>query len=107
MPENDYARVTYFTLRFMLIVLISLLAASIVLHLVVNHWCWQHSISGYYYTSSQAMFVGMLCAIGACLIIYQGTDVENAVLDFSGFMAFIVAFVPAEVDNTCTVGGVA
>ncbi|MGW3994067.1 hypothetical protein ACWEF6_11320 [Amycolatopsis sp. NPDC004772] len=91
----------------MLIVLVLLLAASIALHLVVNNMCLQHSISGYYYTSSQATFVGMLCAIGACLIIYQGAEVENALLDFSGFMAFIVAFVPTGVDNTCKVGSVA
>ncbi|WIX88823.1 hypothetical protein [Amycolatopsis sp. DG1A-15b] len=104
MPENDYATGTYFTLRSMLIILVLLLAASIGLHLLAHGGCLQDSVSGYYYTSAQAMFVGMLCAIGACLIIHQGADVENALLDFSGFMAFVVAFVPAEVDNTCQVG---
>ncbi|MGW3963844.1 hypothetical protein ACWED2_28785 [Amycolatopsis sp. NPDC005003] len=103
MPENDNATGTYFTLRFVLIILVSLLAASIGLHMLAHGGCLQDSISGYYYTSSQAMFVGMLCAIGACLIIYQGDNVENAILDFSGIMAFVVAFVPAEVDNTCNI----
>ncbi len=107
MFENDSATGTYFTLRFALIVLVLLLAASIVLHMVAHGGCLQGSVSGYYYTSAQAMFVGTLCAIGACLIIHQGAEVENALLDFSGFMAFVVAFVPAKVDNTCKLGDVA
>ncbi|MFD4673397.1 hypothetical protein ACFWNN_26985 [Lentzea sp. NPDC058450] len=85
----------------MVIVLLGLLLGSIIVHLFVNGFCAQGSISGYYFTSAQAMFVGIMFAVGACLIIYQGDGVQNAWLDVSGFMAFIVALVPADIDKTC------
>lgn len=41
------------------------------------------------------MFVGSVCAIGACMIIYRGrSDTEDGLLNLSGYLAFFVAFVP-------------
>lgn len=57
--------------------------------------CWLGSISAYYYTSARAVFVACLCAIGVSLIVYNGnTPREDFFLNFSGLLAFVVAFVP-------------
>jgi len=64
--------------------------------------CWKTSISAYYHTPAQAIFIGSLCAVGTCLIVYRGrNDLENTLLDYTGFMAFIVAFVPITPDGIC------
>jgi hypothetical protein len=56
---------------------------------------WQNSISAYFYTSSHGVFIASLCAVGICLIIYQGsTTTEDSLLNFSGFLAFVVGLVP-------------
>jgi len=58
---------------------------------------WQTSISAYYFTAAHSVFVAALCTIGACLIVYKGnTDTEDVILNFSGFLAFVVAFVPTQ-----------
>ena len=45
-------------------------------------------------------FVFSLAALGACLIAYKGNDaVEDVLLNFAGFMAFVVALVPTTVDG--------
>lgn len=57
--------------------------------------CWQTSISAYYFTPAQTVFVGSLCALGALLIVYRGSsDTEDVLLNLAGTLAFIVAFVP-------------
>lgn len=57
--------------------------------------CVESSISATYYTSNHAVFVAALCAIGVCLIAYQGSSpFEDVVLNLSGFLAFLVAMVP-------------
>lgn len=65
--------------------------------------CLQPSLSAYYYTPARPVFIAALCAIGGCLIIYRGaTSIENVALDFSGFLAFVVAFVPTSLhDGAC------
>jgi hypothetical protein len=64
--------------------------------------CWLGSISAYYYTPARTVFVGSLCALGACLIAYKGhSPEEDALLNFSGFMAFVVAMVPTVPDHLC------
>src|SRR6478752_5187295 len=56
--------------------------------------CWLGSISAYYYTPARTVFVGSLCALGACLIAYKGhSPEEDVLLNFSGFMAIVVAVV--------------
>ncbi len=59
--------------------------------------CFLRSISAYYYTPVRTVFVGSLCAIGVVLIAYKGhSPEEDVLLNFSGFMAFVVAMVPTE-----------
>jgi hypothetical protein len=66
------------------------------------------SISASYYTPVKAVFVASLCAIGTCLIVYQGsTDLEDVVLNGSGFFAFIVAFVPTRPEDRCVASAIA
>ena len=101
-------RQTYLGLRLGILLLVVMLFLAVVIQAVAaNPACLQHSLSAYYYTSARAVFVGTLCAVGACLIIYSGnTEIENLLLDYAGYMAFMVAFVPTGVDNTCTVSNV-
>lgn len=67
-----------------------------------GHTCWLGSISAYYYTPARTVFVGSLCALGASLIAYKGhSSEEDVLLNFSGFMAFVVAMVPTVPDDRC------
>ncbi len=94
---------TYTSLRAALAALVILLLGALLVRTISLHWCIRGSISAYYYTALQPMFVGTLIAVGICLIVYQGTTyIENILLDIAGFMAFIVAFVPtAPGDDRC------
>jgi hypothetical protein len=57
--------------------------------------CVQVSLSAYFYTTSHAVFVGSLCAIGLMLIAYQGRiPAEEILVDFSGFLAITIAIIP-------------
>ncbi|HEX6356803.1 hypothetical protein [Actinophytocola sp.] len=99
MNENN-TRQTYLALRFGLVALTLMLLIAIATEMFSSDCC-LYSISDYYHSPASSVFVGALCAIGVCLIAYRGnTDKENAVLDYSGFMAFIVAFVPTGPDLT-------
>lgn len=103
MSEQHEANVaqTYLALRLGMVLLVALLFLSVAFQFISAE-CLQRSISAYYYTSTRPVFVAALCAIGACLIVYRGnTDTENVLLDFSGFLAFVVAFVPTQIDTTC------
>ena len=85
---------TYRYVRIGLVALVVFLGVSI-----FTTWLpakdWQTSISAYYYTSSHSVFTASLCAVGACLIIYQGrTTTEDVLLNFSGLLAFVVGLVP-------------
>ena len=88
------AVITYRYLRLGLVALVIFLSASII-DTRRHSDRWQNSISAYFYTSSHSVFVAALCAVGACLIIYQGsTTTEDALLNFSGLLAFVVGLVP-------------
>ena len=53
------------------------------------------SISAYYYTPVQGIFVGVLMAAGACMIALKGTtEMEDVLLNFAGMAAAVVAIVP-------------
>jgi hypothetical protein len=101
--HSENVNQTYLALRVAMVLLVGLLFLSVIVQVFASAPdCLQHSISAYYYTSARAVFVGALCAIGVCLIVYRGsTDTENVLLDYSGFMAFVVAFVPTTIDDTC------
>src|SRR6478736_4754821 len=88
---------TYRYLRGAMIALLLMLLLS-----VGYQSCWLGSISAYYYTPARGVFVGSLCALGACLIAYKGhSPEEDVLLNFSGFMAFVVAMVPTVPDGRC------
>jgi hypothetical protein len=53
------------------------------------------SVSAYYYTPAQAIFVGGLIGLGACMIALQGTTtVQDISLNLGGAFAALVAIVP-------------
>lgn len=90
---------TYFGLRIALVLLVVLLFTSVIIQVLVAPGCVPTSISAYYYTPARPALIAALGAVGVCLILYQGsTDVEDVFLNFSGFMAAIVAFVPIGLD---------
>ena len=92
---------TYRFLRLAMVLLVLLLFVAVGLY-VASRGALLQSISASYYTPVRAVFVSSLCAIGACLIVYQGnTAVEDVLLNGSGFFAFIVAFVPTRPEARC------
>lgn len=53
------------------------------------------SVSAYYYTSAQAVFVGSLIGLGTCMIALQGlTGAEDMFLNLGGMFAMVVAVIP-------------
>lgn len=53
------------------------------------------SVSAYYHTPAQTVFVGSLIGFGACLIALRGrTDAEDLFLNLAGIFAVVVAVVP-------------
>ncbi|OZC83969.1 hypothetical protein CH254_24095 [Rhodococcus sp. 06-412-2C] len=85
---------TYRSLRIGMVVLVVMLAVSVFIQ-AGTAGCWQSSISAYYFTDTHAIFVAALCALGTLLLVYKGSnDTEDALYDFAGFWAFVVATVP-------------
>jgi hypothetical protein len=81
-------------LRLGMVLLVLLLAAAITLEWM-RYGSLLDSVSAYYYTPAHAVFIACLCSLGACMIIYPGrTGFEDVTLNASGFLAFLVAFVP-------------
>jgi hypothetical protein len=98
--EDDVAIKTYRYLRIGMVVLVLLLASSVAIE-AVKAKCLQTSISAYYYTPVQAIFVGGLMAIGVCLIVIKGsTPAEDLCLNLAGMLAPIVAVVPTSEERT-------
>ncbi len=94
------AAVTYRYVRVGLVALVVFLLVS--LGLTWAHSCLQGSISAFFYTRTHAVFVAALCAMGSCLIVYQGSRLgEDALLNFAGFLAFVVALVPTGSAEVC------
>ncbi len=97
---------TYRFVRLAMVLLVLLLFVAVALHIASSGQMLQ-SISASYYTPVRAVFVSSLCAIGTALIVYQGnTDVEDVLLNGSGFFAFIVAFVPTRPEATCVASAI-
>ncbi len=105
-PHRDAVVNTYRYLRLATIVVTLLLGVSIVVQRTQST-CWQTSISAYYFSSTHAVFVASLCAIGTCLIVYQGnSDTEDVILNYSGFLSFVVAMVPTDRETICGPTGI-
>lgn len=89
-----YPLATYRYLRLCLVAVVAGLLASVTLT-AVPEGCWQTSISAFYFTATHAVFIGALCAAGISMVAYKGlTASEDILLNFSGILAFVVAFVP-------------
>lgn len=99
---TDVAAVkTYRYLRITMVGAVVLLGVSIVIERS-NVDCWQTSVSAYYYTPVRAIFVGMLLAIGLCLIVIKGSTAwEDATLNAAGMLAPVVAVVPTTDVGEC------
>lgn len=92
---------TYRYLRISMVMAVVVLAVSVGLERAQVD-CWQTSVSAYYYTPVRAIFVGVLLAIGLCLIVIKGSTVwEDATLNAAGMLAPIVAVVPTTDVGTC------
>jgi hypothetical protein len=94
---------SYRYLRLAMVAMVLGLAVAVV-HEVLRTGCWQTSLSGYYYTPVQNLFVGALVAIGVCLVSLKGnTDSEDVLLNFAGICAPFVALVPIHDPGPCGV----
>lgn len=103
---------TYRYLRFATVLLAVMLGVAVTVQ-SLSAGRWETSISAYYWTPAHGAFIGALCAVGACLIVYKGNSVtEDTVLNFSGYLAFVVAMVPVDsgevdaADRYATIAGV-
>jgi hypothetical protein len=87
---------TYTCLRLGAIGVIFVLAVSILKEFFASDPdCLNRSISAYYYTSVQTVFVGTLIALGLVMIVLWGkTSVEDGLFNLAGLLAPVVAFVP-------------
>jgi hypothetical protein len=101
--QQDYAVTTWRYLRLAMIALVIGLATAVIYEVVRGGGdCVQTSISAYYYTHAQAIFVGGLMAIGTCLICLRGsTQYEDVLLNVAGMLAPVVALVPTPKAGNC------
>jgi hypothetical protein len=98
-----YSIKTYRYLRMAMIAMVVLLGAALVIEWSkTDPRCLQTSISAYYYTPVQAIFVGALIAIGVCMVVLKGnTEREDILLNVAGILAPAVALVPTPGPGTC------
>lgn len=86
--------VTYRTLRLALLGAIGLLAISIGIQVVRADLNVRGSVSAYFHSPSQSIFVGTLMAIGMSVVAIRGSGSEEFFLNLAGMLAPIVALVP-------------
>ncbi|MFI8592684.1 hypothetical protein [Dietzia maris] len=101
-PANDVFGQTYSLLRWSMPVLFLWLVVAIA-------FAWgasgvespMTSISAYYYTSAQTVFVGVIISLGVLLIVIQGrTPWEDALMNTAGALAPFVALLPTPVTES-------
>ena len=99
----DHTVKTYRYLRLgMLLVLVALLV-SVAIERTRAPGCWQESLSGYYYTPVQTVFVGSLAALGlGMVVLYGNTRLEDVLLNLGGMLAPLVAVVPTTDASGCS-----
>jgi hypothetical protein len=107
--DNQFTIKTYRYLRLaMVMVTLMLLIAVVVEWRNTKSGCWQGSISAYYYTPVQSVFVGALITIGVCMVALRGlTDEEDILMNLGGMLAPVVALVPTPGPGGCRSVGVA
>lgn len=91
---DPIARATYRLLRLTLVALpLLLLLASFLVWLSGGRF--ERSISDYYEGDLRDVLVAMLAGVAVCLVAYRGFPaVEDYTLNWAGFLALVVAFVP-------------
>ncbi|HEV7148420.1 MAG TPA: hypothetical protein VGN48_15625 [Pedococcus sp.] len=95
---------TYRYVRAGMIFLVGFLGVAVFIEARAHGFSIEQSISAYYYTPVKPAFVAALSAVGVLMIVYRGnTTAEDGFLNASGFMAFVVAFVPTQPSNVCVV----
>ncbi|WP_454851087.1 hypothetical protein [Promicromonospora soli] len=109
--QGDPVRLTYRYLRVAIVAVVLVLFVSLTMQIIADHgrlgsgeeW-WHASISAYFYSPVQSIFVGSLVGIGTCLIAIKGRrGAEEVLLNFAGMFAFVVALVPTPLDAAmCT-----
>lgn len=93
---------TYTALRLGSVGVIAVLTIAIIREYNSASECLQGSISAYYYTPVQSVFVGTLLALGLVMIVLWGkTAFEDGFLNLAGLLAPVVAFVPTRDTNRC------
>ena len=102
-PDPALAAIkTYRYLRIALTALVLLLFTSIALEWWGADRCVQPSISAYYFTPVQAVFIGVLVTMGASLLALKGnTDGEDVLMNLAGMLAPGVAFIPTVASGVC------
>jgi len=101
---DSFAVRSYRYLRLSIVVVVASLLVSLVIERTKVD-CWQGSISAYYYTPVQAMFVGALLVIGVSFIVIKGREWEDELLNLAGVFAATVAFVPTSPPPARSKGG--
>lgn len=86
--------VTYRTLRLALLGAVGLLAISLILEILRADFDLRGSISAYFHSTSQSIFVGSLIAIGMSVVAIRGAGNEEFFLNLAGMLAPVVALVP-------------
>ncbi|GIF46032.1 hypothetical protein DFJ67_5463 [Asanoa ferruginea] len=93
--EDDRLVKSYTYLRTAMVALLVGLAVAVFWQTARQHWHLLGSVSAYYYTAAQTIFVGALIGLGACMIALKGTRrSEEILLNLGGVFAAVVAVVP-------------
>ena len=97
---------TYLYLRVALLALAIFLGAALPIERAFGDTPWPGSISAYYYTPVQSVFVGTLVAMGLCLVAIKGRDLarEDLMLNVAGMFAPVVALVPTPLEDSDACG---
>jgi len=102
---EEHLLATYRYLRLGIVVAVLVLAVSLAEEIVVTD-CIKGSISAYWYSPVRSVLVGVLMAIGLCLIAIRGRGApEEIALNLAGMLAPIVALVPTVPGKTSSCEG--
>jgi hypothetical protein len=86
---------SYLYMRLAIVALLVALGVSVAYQTAGQGWHPLASVSAYYYTAAQAIFVGALLGFAAIMIALKGTTaIEDVFLNLGGMFAAVVAVVP-------------
>ncbi|MET7424242.1 hypothetical protein [Dactylosporangium sp. NPDC005555] len=99
LSNETWAR-SYRYVRIAMVALLVGLGVSVIYQTGEQGWHLLSSVSAYYYTPAQSLFVGSLIGLGAFMIALRGTtDPEDVLLNLGGMFAAVVAIVPTARDK--------